>query len=72
MELEFLSEVFMRKIVFLLLFPLFLFSCASVISVDKAVEEIAWNTIDTQLIDIESGKILGGDTFEFWVNLPEE
>jgi len=28
--------------------------------------------INTQLINIESGEIIGGDTFDFWVNLPEE
>lgn len=27
--------------------------------------------INTQLIDIESGEILGGDTFDFWIDLPE-
>jgi TolB-like protein len=28
--------------------------------------------IDTQLVDIETGKVIGGDTFTFWVNLPAE
>lgn len=28
--------------------------------------------INTQLVNIESGEVIGGDTFEFWVNLPEE
>lgn len=28
--------------------------------------------IDTQLVDIQSGEVIGGDTFSFWVNLPQE
>ena len=27
--------------------------------------------VNTQLVDIESGKVIGGDTFEFWINMPD-
>jgi len=35
----------MKKCYFLLLFPFVLMSCASVLPVNQAVEEIAWNTL---------------------------
>lgn len=29
-------------------------------------------SINTQLINIETGEILGGDTFDFWIDMPRE
>ena len=28
--------------------------------------------INTQLVNIQSGEVIGGDTFDFWIDLPEE
>ncbi len=36
----------MKKTLFLLLFPFLFLSCATVLPVERAVEDIAWNTLD--------------------------
>lgn len=38
---------------------------------DLSLQEGNVFNINTQLIDTETGEILGGNTFDFWVNIPE-